>query len=364
MRRTHHNRRWIRYVLTTGLGVSTALTTGAVLAQQPDQAGGQAEAGVAADAEVQTDAQPQADADVQADADAQADASPQAGANAQAGADAQPPSPPADADIQADAQADTDAARQTQQRDAAASPDAPQPPSEDPARAQNQSQAQGQLNAQGQAGLQAQSQGADQAGQQARLGIRMTDLNDMVVVEQVMPGSAAAQAGLQPGDRIISVNGQRFTGSQQLVTLVQGQNPGDMLDIVVLRNGQEQQLQATLSAWQGERDQRYSAARVDVGQDRVAQLEARLQRLEAEVQMLRQQSMNRAVPGAAIQPGAPGFEADANFGAGATVNPPAAPAAGDAFGNNDRPLENRLDAGAPADADDPSPETGKARLPD
>ncbi|HJU20167.1 MAG TPA: RIP metalloprotease RseP [Stellaceae bacterium] len=63
-------------------------------------------------------------------------------------------------------------------------------------------------------------------------------------VGQVQKGSAAEQAGIRPGDRIVSINGQtidRFEDVQQAVRL----DPGLPLTIVVARHGHDLTLHAT-----------------------------------------------------------------------------------------------------------------------
>jgi regulator of sigma E protease len=63
-------------------------------------------------------------------------------------------------------------------------------------------------------------------------------------VGQVQAGSAAEQAGIQPGDVILNIDGhgvQRFEDVQQAVRL----NPGVPMTIVVRRDGQERSLQVT-----------------------------------------------------------------------------------------------------------------------
>ena len=63
-------------------------------------------------------------------------------------------------------------------------------------------------------------------------------------VGQVQPDSAAEQAGIQPGDTILSINGrtvQRFEDVQQTVRL----NPGVPMAIVVRRDGRELALDVT-----------------------------------------------------------------------------------------------------------------------
>lgn len=54
----------------------------------------------------------------------------------------------------------------------------------------------------------------------------------------VQPGSAAEEAGLEPGDRILAIDGaeiERFEDVQQIVRM----NPGEAMNLVVLRDGRE-----------------------------------------------------------------------------------------------------------------------------
>jgi regulator of sigma E protease len=63
-------------------------------------------------------------------------------------------------------------------------------------------------------------------------------------VGQVQPGSAAAEAGFAPGDRILAINGQKidsFEGVEQVVRL----DPGLPMTILVARGGREVTLHAT-----------------------------------------------------------------------------------------------------------------------
>jgi regulator of sigma E protease len=63
-------------------------------------------------------------------------------------------------------------------------------------------------------------------------------------VEAVQPGSAAAQAGIMPGDKILAVSGapvDSFDDLQRVVML----NAGSDLDLTVLRDGQRIDLHAT-----------------------------------------------------------------------------------------------------------------------
>jgi serine protease Do len=59
-----------------------------------------------------------------------------------------------------------------------------------------------------------------------------------VVISSVGSGTPAADAGLQPGDRIVSANGRRLAGLGQLQTSVEDTPIGEELTLLVDRNGQ------------------------------------------------------------------------------------------------------------------------------
>ena len=63
-------------------------------------------------------------------------------------------------------------------------------------------------------------------------------------VGNVQPGTAAAEAGIVPGDRILSIDGETVTWFEDLRRIV-SVAPGRRLDIVVARDGGELALQAT-----------------------------------------------------------------------------------------------------------------------
>ena len=64
------------------------------------------------------------------------------------------------------------------------------------------------------------------------------------VVGQVVPSSAAASAGLKPGDRFLSVDRTRISRFEQIQQIV-GLNTGTTIPIVVERDGKEVNLKAT-----------------------------------------------------------------------------------------------------------------------
>ena len=67
-----------------------------------------------------------------------------------------------------------------------------------------------------------------------------------VPIATVVDDSAAAAAGLLPGDRIITVDGSPVTSIDEVIGLVQSHFSGDTIELVVGRDGQELTLSATL----------------------------------------------------------------------------------------------------------------------
>ncbi|MDT0507569.1 RIP metalloprotease RseP [Novosphingobium sp. MMS21-SN21R] len=67
------------------------------------------------------------------------------------------------------------------------------------------------------------------------------------VVGEIQSGSAADRAGVQLGDRIVSIRGKAMDSFLD-VRLEVGQNPGEPLDLVVLREGRQVELSASAAA--------------------------------------------------------------------------------------------------------------------
>jgi S1-C subfamily serine protease len=59
-------------------------------------------------------------------------------------------------------------------------------------------------------------------------------------VQSLTPGSAAAQAGLQPGDVITELDGRQIHDGTELVVAVRSHSPGDRVVVTFTRNGQTQ----------------------------------------------------------------------------------------------------------------------------
>ncbi len=70
-----------------------------------------------------------------------------------------------------------------------------------------------------------------------------------VLVTNVATGSPADKAGFQPNDVIVAINGAAVASDlHQAVDLIKSNKPGETVNIVVLRNGQQTNLTATLGS--------------------------------------------------------------------------------------------------------------------
>ncbi|WP_344304427.1 S1C family serine protease [Nocardioides bigeumensis] len=77
----------------------------------------------------------------------------------------------------------------------------------------------------------------------ARLGISVGDSStdtqgEGAVVREVTAGSAAGQAGLEPGDVITKVDDLQITGADSLVATIRSYRPGDTVKVTYLRDGE------------------------------------------------------------------------------------------------------------------------------
>jgi serine protease DegQ len=77
----------------------------------------------------------------------------------------------------------------------------------------------------------------------AQLGI---DRANGVLVQEVVPGGPAADAGIQPGDVLIRMGDRELEGVEDFLDEVRARKPGDKVGVTVLRGGQERQVEVTL----------------------------------------------------------------------------------------------------------------------
>jgi putative serine protease PepD len=78
------------------------------------------------------------------------------------------------------------------------------------------------------------------------LGLTSAAGSTGVEVQQVVPGGPAAEAGLQAGDRIVSVDGQQTSEPGDLTDALDGREPGDTVEVEVGRDGGRQRIEVEL----------------------------------------------------------------------------------------------------------------------
>ena len=95
-----------------------------------------------------------------------------------------------------------------------------------------------------------QSSSGDQ-GQRPAIGVTVIERGGMGVrVTRVLPQSPAAQAGLEPGDTILEVDGRRVATPQQLISAIESNQVGDTAELAVLSDGRERAVNVRLSSRQ------------------------------------------------------------------------------------------------------------------
>jgi putative serine protease PepD len=82
--------------------------------------------------------------------------------------------------------------------------------------------------------------------QHAYLGVSTSDATSGALVQQVVASGPASGAGLEAGDVITQIDGQKVDGSSGLVAAVAGHKPGDKLALTVSRSGETVHLTVTL----------------------------------------------------------------------------------------------------------------------
>jgi Do/DeqQ family serine protease len=77
-----------------------------------------------------------------------------------------------------------------------------------------------------------------------------------LLVTRMMRGSAAARAGIQPGDILVTVNGQKITDTAQLVRIVADAQVGSTATLELLRDGRRQAVKVPVEPMQQRRQPR------------------------------------------------------------------------------------------------------------
>lgn len=81
------------------------------------------------------------------------------------------------------------------------------------------------------------------------LGIRYVFHDGVAEIDSVLPGTPAEQISLQPGDRVLSINGDHVDSATELQERIFGSHPGARPVLVIERAGETTTLRPTLMAW-------------------------------------------------------------------------------------------------------------------
>jgi putative serine protease PepD len=85
--------------------------------------------------------------------------------------------------------------------------------------------------------------------QHPRFGIEMAGQSSPPQITAVVPGSGADQGNLQAGDIITALDGNAIVTFDDLAEYIDSKNVGDVVDVTVMRNGEEITLPVTLVPW-------------------------------------------------------------------------------------------------------------------
>ena len=98
-----------------------------------------------------------------------------------------------------------------------------------------------------------------QTGKQARLGVNPDDAANGVSVSDILPNTAAFNAGLVNGDIITTIDGESIRNVGELVNAIRKNGPGDTIRIDYLRRGVAKKTKAVLDSvdLSGDRAKRY-----------------------------------------------------------------------------------------------------------
>jgi S1-C subfamily serine protease len=72
-----------------------------------------------------------------------------------------------------------------------------------------------------------------------KLGAWLDDQPDQVSILKLAENGAVAKAGLQAGDRLVSINAQQISSMAQLLSLLSHRQPGDEVELLVERDNKQ-----------------------------------------------------------------------------------------------------------------------------
>jgi hypothetical protein len=167
------------------------------------------------------------------------------------------------------------------------------------------------------------------------LGVFVSDgASRGVVVSRVVAGSAAATAGLQPGDIIVGVGEEIIASPTDLTRLVRAMRAGEVAQLQVMRGDAEYDVDATLMPFRGQSSSSYGvgyrgsesnvsgdlSSRVRRLEDQLAMVMDELQTIRREVVVLRGGSSESAGSDSRFRAGETRTGMDTEFGERSTRN--------------------------------------------
>ncbi|MGH8940604.1 MAG: S1C family serine protease, partial [Actinomycetes bacterium] len=93
--------------------------------------------------------------------------------------------------------------------------------------------------------------GASLDGSYEGQGARIATTTSTTGMPPIVPGGPAEEAGLEPGDVIVALDGESVDGSSELIVEIRSRRPGDTITLTVRRGGSEREYEVTLGATEG-----------------------------------------------------------------------------------------------------------------
>ena len=72
-----------------------------------------------------------------------------------------------------------------------------------------------------------------------------------MLIQEVLPDSAAAKAGLKAKDVILKIDGTEPTSLKEFIGILELKQPGDEVTLDILRDGKEERIKVTLGKMNG-----------------------------------------------------------------------------------------------------------------
>ncbi|MFN0245792.1 MAG: PDZ domain-containing protein [Kofleriaceae bacterium] len=81
------------------------------------------------------------------------------------------------------------------------------------------------------------------------LGIRYVFHNGVAEIDSVLAATPAEAIQLQPGDKVLAINGDRVDSADELKDKIYGSHPGARPTLLIERHGEQRTMRPTLIAW-------------------------------------------------------------------------------------------------------------------